>query len=92
LATFQGRHREEIFTWVVKFRACKILSPNYAGSNQKSYKITRMKIFAILVKAKPGSGNIRWLISTAVQPATFQTVIIAKVGKLRQKSATSGLN
>jgi len=55
-----------------KIKACKILSHNYAGSKQKSYKIMPMKFFATLDKAKPGSGNIRGLISAAVQPAALQ--------------------
>jgi hypothetical protein len=56
-----------------KIQACKILSHNYEGSKQKSYKIMPMKFFfATLDKAKPGSGNIRGFNSAAVQPAAFQ--------------------
>jgi hypothetical protein len=45
---------------------------NHAGSKQKSYEIMRTKMFAILDKAKPDTGNTRGLnlaavVCTAVQ-------------------------
>ena len=65
-----------------KIQACKILSHNYAGSKQKSYKIMPMKFFATLGKAKPDSGNISGLKSAAVQPATFQDTKLLLLKKL----------
>ena len=65
-----------------KIHACKILSHNYTGSKQKSYKIMPMKFFATLDKAKPGSGNISGLISAAVQPAAFQDTRLSLLKKL----------
>jgi hypothetical protein len=45
---------------------------NHAGSKQKSYKIMKMKMFAILDKAKPDTGNIRGLNLAAVMFMTVQ--------------------
>jgi hypothetical protein len=49
-----------------------IIQQNYAGKKQKSYKITKMQMFAILDKANPDTGNIRGLNLVAVKHTTVQ--------------------
>jgi hypothetical protein len=58
--------------WLSKLRTCMILLQNYAGSKQKSYKIMTMKMFTILDKAKPNTGNIRGLNLATVKHTTVQ--------------------
>jgi hypothetical protein len=45
---------------------------NYAASKQKSYKIMKTKMFAILDKVKPDTGNKKGLNLAAVMFATVQ--------------------
>jgi hypothetical protein len=45
---------------------------NYAGNKQKSYKIMKMRMFAILDKANLDTGNIRGLNLAAVKHTTVQ--------------------
>jgi hypothetical protein len=49
---------------------------NYAGSKQKSYKIMKTKMFAILDKTKPDTGNTKGLNLAAV---TFTTVQVSRL-------------
>jgi hypothetical protein len=44
-----------------------IILPNYAGNKQKSFKIMKMKMFAMSDKPKPDTENIKGLIIGAVQ-------------------------
>jgi hypothetical protein len=47
--------------WLFKFRTFLIIQQSHAGNKQKSSKIMKMKMFATLDKAKPGTENIRGL-------------------------------
>jgi hypothetical protein len=54
--------------WLSKFRMSMISSQNYSGSNRKSYKIIRIKIFATWSKEKPSTWrNARGLNMAAVK-------------------------
>jgi len=54
------------------------LLQNYAGDRQKSYKTMIIKMFVILDKAKPSTGNINVLNLAAVR------LTIAQVSELPQ--------
>jgi hypothetical protein len=49
-----------------------IILQNYAGNKQKSYKIMKMQMSAILGKAKPNTEKIRGLNLAAVKHTTVQ--------------------
>jgi hypothetical protein len=59
---------------------------NHAGSKQKSYKITKMKMFAVLDKAKLDTGNTRGLILAAVM---FTTVQLSRLPLYRELLVSS---
>jgi hypothetical protein len=82
VGNFPKQKSRSCFHVSCKIQACKILSHNYAGSKQKSYKIMPTKFFATLDKAKPGLGNISGLNSAAVQPAAFQDTKLLLLKKL----------
>jgi hypothetical protein len=59
---------------VSNFRTYTIKKQNYASSKQKSYKIMKMQMFAILHEANPYAGNKRGLNLTVVKLATVQVI------------------
>jgi hypothetical protein len=65
-----SRTKEELCFLFVLQLCYMIILQNYAGNKQKSYKIIKMQIFAILDKAKPDAGNIRGLNLGAVKHST----------------------
>jgi hypothetical protein len=56
-----------------------IIYQNYAGNKQKSYKVMKMKMFAILNKAHPDTSNIRGLNLAVVKHTTVQSDCTAVV-------------
>jgi hypothetical protein len=52
LANFQGEDRFASFVWLSGDITSMILSQNYAGRKQKSYKITKMQILVTWYKEK----------------------------------------
>jgi hypothetical protein len=51
LEIFQGAHLFANCTWLSNFRIYTIIWQSYPGNKWKSYKIMKMKMFAILDKA-----------------------------------------
>jgi hypothetical protein len=54
------------------YRMFMIIKQNYPGNKQKSFKIMKMQMFAILDKAKPDTRNTRGSNLAAVKRTTVQ--------------------
>lgn len=66
LTTLQGAQLSAICMWLSEFRVCMILSQNYAGSKQESYRAMKIKMLYTLIKRKPSTENIRGFNLTEV--------------------------
>jgi hypothetical protein len=66
--------RQSLVSGIYVYKAAVTLTPrrNYAGNKQKSYKIMKIQMFAILDKANPDTSNITDLNLAAVKHTTVQ--------------------
>lgn len=68
MATLQSTRRTSTCMWHSTFRNYTFVSQNYAGSNQKSFKIVTMKLLAEPYKLESNTSNIKcmnWAAATA---------------------------
>ena len=67
LAIFQREIRFEIHTDLSDCHVLTIISQNYAGSKQKSYKIKEAYMFAVQNKAKPNTESSKGIKLLAIE-------------------------